>query len=85
MKPPYISRYIKLKGIAKQWSTRTKGVTHLWLQPIGSSSIAAHLGGLDGLAQGDGVGFVLLVHLLTVQGLWLTRLGRGCGVGGWGQ
>lgn len=54
-------------------------VTHLWLQPIGSSSVAAHLGGLDGLAQGDGVRLVLLVHLLTVQGLWLTRLKRGCG------
>lgn len=50
------------------------GATHVWLEAIGSASVADGPGRLDRLAQGDGVRLVLLIHLLTVVQLWLTLL-----------
>jgi len=40
--------------------------THVWLAAVGAATVAVHLGGLDRLAQGDGVGLVLAVHVVAV-------------------
>lgn len=52
----------------------TGAVTHVGLAAVGPASVVAHFGRLHGLAQGDGVGLVLFIHILAVIVLRLAVL-----------
>lgn len=51
-------------------------LTHVWLAAVSSASITAHFGWLHRLPQGDGVGLVLFIHILTIIVLWLAVLDK---------